>query len=286
MNALRVRNTDNLVPVIDRDRTAAAPIGHPRGEPHPQLASQVRRASEGVNDVIDGTHALTLRKSRNSVNAHCGISYASVSGMTTIADRLRQARKRRGFESATDAARAFNWAVSTYLGHENGDRVPKRSTLARYSSAFQADLGWLEFGDDVSPVVRTIPVLGYIGLGEVIEMTEATQSPLEHIELPYGFSVENCGALIAKGNSQFPRVKDREVVIYSTDGHSPDDMIGREAVVGLRNGNVMLKTLRRGSVPGRYNLESHNAPLLENEAVEWVGQLLSIVPEGQWRKLR
>ena len=42
--------------------------------------------------------------------------------MTEPSERLRDARKRAGYETATDAAKAFGWPPSTYLGHENGDR--------------------------------------------------------------------------------------------------------------------------------------------------------------------
>ncbi len=51
-----------------------------------------------------------------------------------------------GFETGTDAARAFGWAVSTYLGYENGDREPGKKAARRLADAFHVDLDWLLTG--------------------------------------------------------------------------------------------------------------------------------------------
>jgi hypothetical protein len=54
-------------------------------------------------------------------------------------DRLRNARIAAGFETATDAARSFRWTVSTYLGHENGDRGMSKKSARKYAAAFKID---------------------------------------------------------------------------------------------------------------------------------------------------
>ena len=66
---------------------------------------------------------------------------------TPLANRLMQARKRAGFENATDAATAFGWSPPTYLSHENGSRNPKQEAVERYAAAFRVSLPWLLLGD-------------------------------------------------------------------------------------------------------------------------------------------
>jgi len=70
--------------------------------------------------------------------------------LSTPGKRLQWARKNHGlYQSPTDAARAFGWPVSTYLGHENGDRVPGRPKAKRYAMAYGVRWDWiLEGGGD------------------------------------------------------------------------------------------------------------------------------------------
>jgi len=64
------------------------------------------------------------------------------------AARLRWARQRFSrYRTATEAARAFGWNVSTYLGHENGDRTPSRETAKRYGRAYHVRWEWILEGE-------------------------------------------------------------------------------------------------------------------------------------------
>lgn len=66
-----------------------------------------------------------------------------------MAARLREARARKGFKSATEAARSLRIAQQTYLAHENGSRGFKRRATV-YAAAFKCDLKWLLTG--IGPV--------------------------------------------------------------------------------------------------------------------------------------
>lgn len=68
-----------------------------------------------------------------------------------INERLREARKASGFESATDAANHFGWVVSTYAGHENGHRGFKMKTAEKYAAAFNVSPEWIMFGNAARP---------------------------------------------------------------------------------------------------------------------------------------
>jgi transcriptional regulator with XRE-family HTH domain len=62
----------------------------------------------------------------------------------TPGKRLKWARESRtAYATATDAARAFGWKVSTYLGHENGDRKPSVQAAKKYGAAYKIPWAWI-----------------------------------------------------------------------------------------------------------------------------------------------
>lgn len=62
-------------------------------------------------------------------------------------ERLQWARKRAGFETATDAARRFHWNENTYRSHENGARGINKKAAAKYARAFKVPVEWLLYGE-------------------------------------------------------------------------------------------------------------------------------------------
>lgn len=59
------------------------------------------------------------------------------------ADRLREARKRAGFDSASEAAQRFGWTESAFRHHENGTRGFGADAAKKYGRAFKVKPGWL-----------------------------------------------------------------------------------------------------------------------------------------------
>lgn len=82
--------------------------------------------------------------------------------MKTMSDRLRDARIASGYSSASLAAKAHGWRVSTYIAHENGqnDYNPERAEM--YAKAFKTTGEWLLFGKEATATgidaqLRTLP---------------------------------------------------------------------------------------------------------------------------------
>lgn len=195
---------------------------------------------------------------------------------------------RRGFGSAADAARRLGVPYGTYSGHESGSRGIKDAELRQYAQSFRVSIAWLAHGvgsiDDAGST-SALPIVGIAGLGEEIEWTEQGDMHLGEVEVSGITTADGLMALECRGDSMRPRVNDRELIVARRrDGKTPADLIGREAIVKVRNGPVLLKRIRRGYEPGRYNLESYNADLRESVEIEWVAELVSIIPEGAWRK--
>lgn len=103
------------------------------------------------------------------------------------AERLRWARAKHGqYSNPTDAARAFGWTVSTYLGHENADRNPSRDAAKRYARAYGVRWEWLLEGDGV-PVaavkadIISVPLLSWVSAGRLADA--GSQIPVEDVPL-------------------------------------------------------------------------------------------------------
>lgn len=82
--------------------------------------------------------------------------------MKTMSERLREARQASGFGSASSAAKAHGWGVSTYIAHENGQNEygPERAEI--YAKAFKTSAEWLLFGKEapgtgIDAQLRTLP---------------------------------------------------------------------------------------------------------------------------------
>lgn len=191
--------------------------------------------------------------------------------METLAERLKWAREHHGrYKTATDAARAFGWIVSSYLGHENGDRPGGRlDTIKRYAKAYGVRWEWLLDGSG-QPTAKAadsmVPIAGYVSAGA--EFTPFADDDPGLGDAP--LVVEpNSAAVVVRGDSMYPRYFDGEYIYYVKDLRDPTELIGEECVVKLRDGRIYVKILRRGSKKRLFNLESWNHPTIEDQAVEW-----------------
>lgn len=73
------------------------------------------------------------------------------SEMTEVYERLAEARRNAGFQTASEAAERFGWKGSTYLGHENGSRGFRADKAHIYARAFGVSANWLLYGDTAQP---------------------------------------------------------------------------------------------------------------------------------------
>jgi SOS-response transcriptional repressor LexA len=75
---------------------------------------------------------------------HHSFDYLSV--MSEAGDRLKQARRKAGYETAKDAADAMGVSVATYIQHENGTRGFPAGKAERYARFFRVAPEWLLYG--------------------------------------------------------------------------------------------------------------------------------------------
>lgn len=103
-----------------------------------------------------------------------------------IASRLREARERKGYDTARAAARYHGWNTSTYAQHENGTRGLGRSAT-KYAKVFGVPLGWLlgekEYHEDIhNAVVELNPKVKAVT--SMMTHTTPTQEKVKMVPIP------------------------------------------------------------------------------------------------------
>ena len=179
-----------------------------------------------------------------------------------MSNRLAQARA-QFFTSARSAAIALGIPPYTYVQYENGTRGFTRNA-ERFAKFFRVDLNWLITGRGEmrgAKSTTTIPITGYVGAGNAIVALDDDSSLIDEMTFPPKGTI---AALRVRGDSQFPRWEDGEWILYDTQPVSPRDLLNKFAIVQTMDGERMIKKIRPSAQPDRFNLDSLNAPTIQN----------------------
>jgi len=150
---------------------------------------------------------------------------------------------------------------------------PKADNLAKLAVALETTPEWLlaERGDEIA---QGVPVMGFVGAGAYYKPFE-DQGNLDFAERPPNAD-DILGAAYVRGHSQHPVYRDGEIIYFTSMTEAVDNFVGEDVIAELSDGSMLLKTLTLGTQSGRYTLNSHNAPPIENvevvrvAAVRWV----------------
>ncbi len=192
------------------------------------------------------------------------------------AARLRWARQQHGkYATPTEAARAFGWPVSTYLGHENGDRNPSRLAARRYARAYRVRWEWLLEGDGPSHFgARLVPVVGHVAAGAEMYF-ESGQGPFGEVERPPGtegtaVAVEVRGDSLGPFSGWYAYFDDRR--------ESPSrEVIGQLCVVGLADGRILIKRLAARPKARHLHLWGAGGEPLQDQRLEWAAPVTALL---------
>lgn len=201
-----------------------------------------------------------------------------------IGARLQLARRAASFSTAAEAAEAMNLVYSTYAGHENGNRGI-RANLERYARRFNVSTDWLLTGRGKGPAlgagqrfidtpVGKVRLVGRVGAGQAV--VPFAEEEYEFVDAPPDPSGDTV-AVEVRGESMLPAYEDGWLLYYSRR-LPPAEMVNKRCVVQLADGSMLVKTLRRGTTPGYWNLGSLNAYDIEDQVVEWAAPIDWIKP--------
>ncbi|NTS31303.1 hypothetical protein HQ945_08545 [Phyllobacterium sp. BT25] len=205
---------------------------------------------------------------------------------TIVVNRLEQLGV-GAVEAATAAGIERTFIRDIVDGKKKSVRADKMGALARALKLNPEALMQGELLADDEPVDHAsyVRLMGFIGAGAVIE-PDFEQTPPEgldqiHIEIPLP------GDMIAfqvKGVSMLPRYDEGDVIIvWREQKRGTDSFLGEEAAVRTRDGRRFLKTIRRGE--NGYTLESWNDHPIENQELDWVGEIYVTIRGNQLRRM-
>lgn len=209
----------------------------------------------------------------------------------TRGDRLKAARAKL-YPSARSAAIDQGWPVSTYGAHERAETPGGRDygpdEAKVYGRRFRVAPEWLLTGagpgpgaspapeePDEIPSERKARVVGYVGAGDKAHFYEVAPGDLDEVPAP-AVGSENTVAVEIRGTS-LGEFFDRAIAFYD-DVHRPAtaDLVGRLCVVGLTDGRVLIKKLRRGKKAGRFDLISHAGEPIRDVEVAWAARVIDV----------
>lgn len=193
--------------------------------------------------------------------------------LETPAERLQWARKQHGkYTTPTEAARAFGWKVSTYLGHENGDRNPGRESAKRYGRMYRVRWEWLLEGEGSPTDKPAVPLAGYVGEGSEVHR-EQLGILQDASELPPAVNASTI-ALEVRGGSM-RGIADKGWLLFFDDLKQPPtrDLIDKLCIIELSDGRVLVRKVQPGHKKNCYDLESPTEPTLRDQRLRWAARV-------------
>ena len=205
------------------------------------------------------------------------------------AERLRQARIAKGFETAAAAADAHGWSRNTFASNENGNAPFSYRRAKEYAVAFGVSPEWLY--DAAGPMLATAasglaPVIGHVGANpDGTVLFALGQDPAELTPIPPG-GTDKARALKVAGHSMRGLADDGALIYFEDQRTAPTpDMLGQVVIVETDTDEVLVKRLLRGSRPGLYDLESIAGPMRRDARLRWAAHITAIIPPVQARRI-
>lgn len=201
----------------------------------------------------------------------------------SLGKRIRDGRERKGW-TQDQLAEAFGVTRNAVSLWESDKSHPDSKKMAKLADLLDYTAHYLWHGreeDDMPSFLPKVPVVGYVGAGSAIEFEDAYPKGrgLGEVPCPQGLNPDKTIAVIVRGDSQTPMINDGWIIFYSRDPEPDAAMVvGKLSVVKMHEGPVMLKRVRRSLKRNRFNLESANAPIMEEVRLSWAAPVLMMIP--------
>lgn len=181
-----------------------------------------------------------------------------------VGNRIKELRRRRGI-SAERLAEMLRSGRSTIVKLERGEMRLSTEWMDRIGSALAVEPCELL----ASAAQREIPVEHYVGAGGEVHPIEKSYL----VNCPRGLDPDKTAAIEIRGDSLLPL--EHGWVLFHTKMIQGVDAaaIGHLSVVKIAGGPMLIRHLRRGYQPGRYNLVSPSTLPLEDVTLEWAARV-------------
>jgi len=176
-----------------------------------------------------------------------------------IGENLRRLRKQAGI-SAAALAEAVGTSDQQIYHLEHGRRTLTRDWAERLAPHLRASPVELLFPELQKPPAVSIPIFGYAGAREAVDVLEDGQhTAIDHLQLPS--VADGYAAVIVRGESMRPVYNPGDILLFRPPSVRPwplEQVLGRDCVVVTEQGRAYVKRLRRGREAGVVDLISYN----------------------------
>jgi phage repressor protein C with HTH and peptisase S24 domain len=127
--------------------------------------------------------------------------------------------------------------------------------------------------------VTTVPIVGYVGAGGTISFGEG-QGPFGEADMPPKNGTPTLVAVTVRGDSMSGMLEDGWTIYYDNRRDPPDETLYTKlCIVGVADGQVLVKKLYPGRKRGHFDLHSTNAPVMLDQPVDWAARIVWIAPK-------
>lgn len=132
----------------------------------------------------------------------------------------------------------------------------------------------------IVPAQRSLSILTIVGYVETDNVTMSNEAPPETVEAPAYLGSFDGKFIKVSDDTMAPRYRKGALLGYLSDPDDINNILGKDAIVDMGDGGLLLKTVHLGSEPGRYVLVSNNLahPPIVNASVKAVYRIRVHLP--------
>jgi transcriptional regulator with XRE-family HTH domain len=179
--------------------------------------------------------------------------------------------------SQVELARRIGRHQTAIGPYERDEYEPPREVVEKLALVLETSPEYLYFGR--SPVQIALPVVGRIGRAGLLEA--APEPTMELVQLRdqqlRGYRIrDDCMAPVFRPGQL--------ALTLAGDGEPPASLLGRDALIELLDGRILLRRLLPSGDPERYDLAAYNAPSLPMVAVREARSIVGTLWPQAWRE--
>ncbi len=186
---------------------------------------------------------------------------------------LSRLRMKAGL-SQSELAKLLDTSQAQISRLEKGDRGLSRDWALKLAPHLKTNPTALMFGD------LAVPLVGHVGAGSEAHYYAESHGHLGSVRMPPG-GTEETVAVEIRGDSLGSPFNGWTVYYDERRDPPTPDLIGQLCVVGLENGQILIKKLVRGRAPNRFDLWSATEGPLQDQVVLWAALVTAMLPPGQ-----
>ena len=221
-----------------------------------------------------------------------------MSKLTTIHERLIAARTEAGYETASDAARAYGWNENTYRSHENGERGIKSIVAEKYSRAFNVSLAYILTGEGYKYLPYSnehIPIRGYVIEDFKVKMvakdrdgiflgSNFTMANAEHIaeigfEMPF-----NAAAFEASNICNAVSFGPGDLIVVEDEPFELNKVAGQLCFIEIGNNQLLVQIVAKADEDGNIFVQTNTRTPPRIVTPTYLAPVALIIPYGRWNR--